>query len=108
MSAAPYRGAAPKPSAVSWALRQSCGSPGEKLVLVAMADLSDASRECYPGARYLAEVTGQEEAAVRAAIDSLRGIGLIALTGRSKGPNGRGPIYKLAVDGPVEEWESPV
>ncbi|MEF3081891.1 hypothetical protein V3391_06650 [Luteimonas sp. SMYT11W] len=93
---------------MSWALRQQCDSPAQKLVLVAMADLSSALREGYAGASYLSERTGVPEADVRCAIDSLRGVGLIAWTGRSKSPKGRGPIWVLAVDGPVSEpAESP-
>lgn len=110
MSAGSYRaGQKPaKPSAVSWALKQACETPAHKLVLVIMADLSDSMRECFPGARYLAETARITEDEAREAIDALRGISLIALTGRTKGPHGRGPIYRLAVDGPVEEWRSPV
>jgi len=93
---------------VSWALRQKCESPAQKLVLVAMADLCSAARECFPGPTYLAEITGLAEAEVREALEALRGVALIAHTGRSKGPRGRGPIWVLAVDGPVEEWEPPI
>lgn len=105
MTPGPYRapGQKPKPSAVSWALRQKCETPAEKLVLVAMADLSNSVRECFPGPTYLAEITGLDEPTVKAAIASLRGVSLIAWTGRNKGPKGRGPIWVLAVDAPVSE-----
>lgn len=106
MTGVPYRptGQKPaKPSAVSWALRQACDSAGQKLVLVAMADLCSPVRECFPGVTYLAELTGLPDTDVRTALDALRGAGLIAWTGRSKGPKGRGPIWVLAVDGPVAD-----
>lgn len=101
-SSRPARAVPVQPSAVSWALKQSCGSPAHKLVLVTMAQLADGKRECFPGARYLADVAGITVTEAYEAIDTLRGISLIARMG-SKRADGSGAIYRLAVDGPIEE-----
>mgnify|MGYP001558277718 CR=1 FL=1 len=41
--------------AIVWAFRQKCGTPAEKLVLLALADQANDTGECWPGHEYLAE-----------------------------------------------------
>lgn len=43
--------------AISWAFKQKCGTPAEKLVLLALADYANDEGECWPGQEHIAEKT---------------------------------------------------
>jgi hypothetical protein len=43
--------------AIGWAFKQKCGTPAEKLVLLALADYANDEGECWPGQDHIAEKT---------------------------------------------------
>lgn len=93
--------------AITWALQQTLADPGMKLVLIELANLAGSTNEAYPGAHYLAGRTAQDVTKVRADLAALNEAGLIANRGPRMGRRG-GCVWRLAVDGPVENYVDPI
>lgn len=85
--------------AIRWALAQPVQKSSAKFLLVAMADCvnCDEGQEmlCWPSARHLMEVTGQDIKTVEAGIKRLRESGFIKPTGELRGRTGQVIVYRL-------------
>lgn len=62
--------------AINWAWKQSL-PPGQKLVLIRLADRADDNGECWPSQKSIAEDTGQNERTVRRIVKQLESRGLL-------------------------------
>lgn len=85
--------------AIRWALAQPVGKSSAKFLLVAMADCVNgedgADMVCWPSARHLMDITGQDIKTVEAGIKRLRGSGYIKATGELRGRTGQVIVYRL-------------
>jgi hypothetical protein len=70
--------------AVSWALKIPFIRPGDKLILIAIANFADEWGVCWPGIDTLVEHTNFSERKVRDGIATLEGAGLIATVPRRR------------------------
>ena len=85
--------------ALTWAFGQPGISPGEKLVLLALADYADDDNHAWPRQATLVEKTNFSETSVRKHLASLTARGLIARRHRNGGHmRRRSDLYTLAVD----------
>lgn len=73
--------------AIAWALRQRCGSPSRKVVLITLANYADESDSCYPSVERLAEETEISVRTVQAAINELIEMGLVDRISRDQQTN---------------------
>lgn len=74
--------------AISWAFKQRCKTPAEKLVLISLADQANDAGECWPGQSYIAEKCDISRESVCRLLRSLERQGLIA-SARGKDASGR-------------------
>ena len=74
-------------------------SPGEKLVLVSLADQSNSDGVCWPGINHIAERTGLNRATVMRNIKRLESDGHLEKSKRTGGLGGgaRSTIYQLTI-----------
>ncbi len=63
--------------AIAWASKQRTGSPGAKLVLIALANYCNDRNECWPSQATLAEWTEMSDRTIRTHLTSLEYMGLI-------------------------------
>lgn len=63
--------------AIAWASKQRTGSPGAKLVLIALANYANDRCECWPSQATLAEWTEQSDRTIRTHLAGLESMGLI-------------------------------
>ena len=63
--------------AISWASKQRTGSPGAKLVLIALANYANERNECWPSQATMAEWTEQSDRTIRTHLAALESMGLI-------------------------------
>lgn len=68
--------------AITWANKQRTGSPGAKLVLLALANYADEDGYCYPSQATLAIVTEMSRDSIARHMKALEGAGLLAREGR--------------------------
>lgn len=83
--------------ATKWAWEQSGCNGTDKLVLLALANLADATGECWPPIATLSEITCQSRPTVWRALSRLRSAGLIFDTGERRGRNRLVPVYRLCM-----------
>lgn len=69
--------------AIAWASKQTAGSPGAKLVLIALANYTNDAGECWPSQETLAQWTEQSDRTVRTHLAALEEKGLITRKGRT-------------------------
>lgn len=84
--------------AVSWAMAQQVGKSSTKFVLVAMAHCVNAESGdmvCWPSAKHLAEITGQDVKTIETSVVRLREAGWIVDTGSRRGMTGQVIVYRL-------------
>lgn len=84
--------------AVSWAMAQQVGKSSTKFVLVAMAHCVNAESGdmvCWPSAKHLAEITGQDVKTIETSVVRLREAGWIVDTGTRRGMTGQVIVYRL-------------
>ncbi|QBQ56200.1 helix-turn-helix domain-containing protein [Nitrosococcus wardiae] len=81
--------------AISWAWEQPL-KPGEKLVLLAIADHADGEGTCWPGYEGVAEKCGMSRRAVIKHIKSLEAEGYIAIKRRRNGNHQGSNIYSIS------------
>lgn len=74
--------------AIDWAFRQKCGTPAEKLVLLALADYANDNGECWPGQDHIAEKTDLVRETVLRLLRSLEKQSLVVSL-RKKDASGR-------------------
>jgi hypothetical protein len=79
--------------ATAWALRQTCGLPGLKLTLLALAAYADRSGMAWPTQKVLAEVTEQSHDSVQRHVDELERLGLISVD-RSRRRGGQHQVFR--------------
>ncbi len=63
--------------AIAWASKQRAGSPGAKLVLIALANYANDRNECWPSQATLAEWTEMSDRTIRTHLASLESMGMI-------------------------------
>lgn len=63
--------------AITWASKQRTGSPGAKLVLIALANYANDRQECWPSQATLAQWTEQSDRTIRTHLAALEAMGLI-------------------------------
>lgn len=63
--------------ALTWASKQVTGSPGAKLVLIALANYANERNECWPSQATLAQWTEQTDRTIRTHLAALESMGLI-------------------------------
>lgn len=63
--------------AIAWASKQRTGSPGAKLVLIALANYANDRGQCWPSQATLAMWTEQSERTIRTHLATLESMGLI-------------------------------
>lgn len=63
--------------AISWASKQRTGSPGAKLVLIALANYANERNECWPSQATLAEWTEMSDRTIRTHLAGLESMGMI-------------------------------
>lgn len=68
--------------AITWANKQRTGSPGAKLVLLALANYADEDGYCYPSQATLAIVTEMSRDSIARHMKALEALGLLAREGR--------------------------
>ncbi|WP_371346059.1 helix-turn-helix domain-containing protein [Ancylobacter sp. IITR112] len=68
--------------AITWANKQRAGSPGAKLVLLALANYADEDGYCYPSQATLATVTEMSRDSIARHMKALEALGLLAREGR--------------------------
>ena len=71
-------------NASAWAWGVTDLSISEKLTLLALADRADDEGICWPGHRYISNLTGLGQSTVRTAVKTLKDKGLIENTGRNR------------------------
>ena len=84
--------------AVSWAMAQQVGKSSTKFVLVAMAHCVNAESGdmvCWPSAKRLAEITGQDVKTIETSVVRLREACWIVDTGARRGMTGQVIVYRL-------------
>jgi hypothetical protein len=70
--------------AISWASKQKTGSPGAKLVLIALANYANDLGQCWPSQATMAMWTEQSERTIRAHLATLEAMGLIGRQHRTE------------------------
>ncbi|HEY7823931.1 MAG TPA: helix-turn-helix domain-containing protein [Acidimicrobiia bacterium] len=84
--------------ALNWAWEQPVSKAATKLVLLALADHSNADGECWPSMKRIAERSDISPRHVSRAIDELVDLGLVEKSGRRRhGGQYRGWDYRLLV-----------
>lgn len=68
--------------AITWASKQTAGSPGAKLVLIALANYANDRHECWPSQNTLAQWTEQSDRTIRTHLATLESMGLISRQSR--------------------------
>lgn len=68
--------------AIAWASKQRTGSPGAKLVLIALANYANDSGQCWPSQATLAMWTEQSDRTIRTHLATLESMGLITRQAR--------------------------
>lgn len=68
--------------AIAWASKQRTGSPGAKLVLIALANYANDRGECWPSQATLAMWTEQSDRTIRTHLATLESMGLITRQAR--------------------------
>lgn len=68
--------------AIAWASKQRTGSPGAKLVLIALANYANDRNQCWPSQATLAMWTEQSDRTIRTHLAALESMGLIARQAR--------------------------
>lgn len=87
-------------AATSWAWKQTCGSPGCKLVLLACADFADHRGVCWPSMKALGISTCQSPASVARRLGKLEAAGLISRSPRQNAMGGTmSGLIRLHMDG---------
>lgn len=64
--------------AIDWAFEQKIKSPGQKLVLVALANFADDKGHCFPSYATVGKISGQSERTVMRHMASLEEAGLVS------------------------------
>jgi pyocin large subunit-like protein len=82
---------------IDWVMNQKAGSSSRKLVLLAMAHMSDANYECTPTLEYLAEVTELSTKTVCNSLPQLAGLGLITDTKKRHPRRSTMRVWRLEV-----------
>lgn len=65
-------------AALDWAFKQHIKSPGQKLVLVALANFCNESGHCFPSYKTVGEISGQSERTVMRHMSSLEDAGIVS------------------------------
>lgn len=100
-------------SAIRWAFAQPVEKSSAKFLLVAMADCVNGDEEgemlCWPSAKHLMEITGQDIKTVESGIKRLRDSGFIKPNGELRGRTGQVIVYRLTTPeiGGVTEEKAP-
>lgn len=90
--------------AIEWAFQQSCPTPTQKLVLLALADHHNAKTDaCFPSAARLVDRTGLSRATVFRTIKLLERKGILAISRIDGRPNS----YTLCMDADQSHHETP-
>lgn len=84
--------------AINWAFSQKCNSPGEKSVLVALANYADDKGQCWPSQESLASMTSMTDRAVRANTVRLVLAGFIQTASRFMGGKHASNVYMLDLE----------
>lgn len=71
--------------AIAWASKQRTGSPGAKLVLIALANYANDLGQCWPSQATLAMWTEQSDRTIRTHLATLESMGLITRQARGAG-----------------------
>lgn len=83
--------------AIAWAAKQKAGSPGAKLVLIALANYANEDGECWPSQATLAQWTEQGERTIRRHLIDLEQLGLITRKARTSSGNFTSDLILLNV-----------
>lgn len=86
-------------AAWAWQILPSLSVPGEKLVLLRLADRADPAGKCWPGHEKTAADLGISETTVKNAIRGLESAGLIQIERQKIGGRDATNIYHLQIDG---------
>lgn len=85
--------------AVSWALRQTAGSPGTKTLLIALANYADAKGRAWPSQRHLAKILECSVRTIRTQLDRLEDSGFVERESRWRQDGGRhSDVFTLALN----------
>jgi helix-turn-helix protein len=84
-----------------WPLRLSAF---DKLVLLALADISDDEGQCYPSMRILTEKCGMDERTVQRSLKRLQGSGHVEREMRA----GRSTVYRVTPEPPSNSHPRPI
>lgn len=86
---------------MNWAWSQACESPGQKLVLMAIADHADGRGVCWPGEDLLAEKCSMSERSVRTHVVRLAALGLLSIDRRRAADGTRQKnLFSLCIEPP--------
>ena len=81
--------------ALAWAKKQPIAPVSRKYVLSTLADMANATGECWPSVAAICEVTGLKERMVRYHLSALVGAGYVQTEKRGRTPN----LYRLSLTG---------
>lgn len=84
--------------AITWASKQRVGSPGAKLVLIALANYANERNECWPSQATLAQWTEQSDRTIRTHLTDLESMGLIHRESREVAGKFTSDIITLRLD----------
>ena len=79
-----------------WAVKAQVGNPQRKLILIALADIANEKRECWPSHQYLATIAECSRASVIRHLKELAACGLIKITHRGDGNVKKSNLYALS------------
>lgn len=85
-------------AAISWASQQTAGSPGAKLVLIALANYANEANECWPSQATLARWTEQTDRTIRGHLQVLEAKNLIHRQSREVAGRFMSDFITLAID----------
>ena len=88
--------------AITWAWRQEV-APGEKLVLLVLADYADEEWSCFPSQARISRMTGQGERTVRRLLDALEASGVVRREARYKDGHRTSDRFVLGEGIPLSE-----
>jgi len=78
-----------------WAVKAQVGNPQRKLILIALADISNEKKECWPSHEYLGRVAECSRSSVIRHLKELEASGLISITNRGDGKVKKSNLYTL-------------
>lgn len=81
-----------------WAVKTKVGNAQRKLILIALADIANEKKQCWPSHEYLAQVAECSRSSVIRQLKELESAGLITTTQRTEKNLKKSNIYTLHPD----------